>query len=338
MKLGKKFKELVVVFLFINSCGFTPECPEPGAQNLSYPVDGIIRDAQLFVLNSDENFDYCSSFISVFKIDGENLEPLKVILPENPEDFLLAGRIISADERIFVTERGKGMIFVFSKEGDVLEKFEEGGNPYDIIFIKGESENWLVTANLKTNTVTIYTAEKIQKIKDFPYPYPPVSMVYNKDLNKIFVGFSASSDMAVISLDPEAPYPSETTSISPDGNISSIKNLSLYRDGIYAVMENPSSLVFVEANPPFYPRLLYLFRERIFSVEIIEEKNLLLALSPLGDTIYGFSINPFLFLWKIEVKGNPVIALYSEKSGLIYIIPMMEKKIKILNPETLELK
>jgi hypothetical protein len=54
--------------------------------------------------------------------------------------------------------------------------------------------------------------------------------------------------------------------------------------------------------------------------------------------IYGFSLNPFLLMWKINVKGNPVRAIYSQKTGLIYIIPMMEKKIKVLNLETLELR
>jgi len=330
---------IISLLLFFNSCGFTPDCVKPKAGDLSYPVDGAIEGDKLFVLNSDENFDYCSSFISVFKTDGENLTPVSVILPKRHEDFNLAGKIMISNGKIFVTERGKGMIFVFSEGGEVMDYFEEGGNPYGILFIEGEGGNRIVTANIKTNTVNIYT-EKFEKVHSISYSYPPLSTVYDKNSKRIFVGFSNSSDMAVINFDPYSDdyQKSERFSISPDGTISYIKAISIYDGGIYAVMESPYSLLFVDANSHFSTSLLYFFKERILSLEIIEEKNLLLAISPFGDMIYGFSLNPFLLMWKINVKGNPVRAIYSQKTGLIYIIPMMEKKIKVLNLETLELR
>lgn len=323
------------MLLFFSSCGFSPHCIEPKPGDLSYPVDGMISGENLFVLNSDQNFDYCSSFISVFKIDGD-LSPIRTIFPENYEDFTLAGKIISLDGRIFVTERGKGMIFVFSEDGELLDYFEEGGNPYDILVVEGT----LITANLKTNALTLYKTEKLEKITSHSYSYPPVSMVYHKASKKVFVGFLGTSDLVAIDFDQESKdyLKQEGFSISPDGKISSLKDLSLYENGMYAIMENPYSLLFVEATPPFSSSLLSLFEKRVLSVEIIEEKNLLLVISPFEDRIYGFSLKPFLFLWKIDVKGSPVRALYSERSKLIYIILMMDKKIMVLNPEVLQLR
>jgi len=330
---------MISLFIFFNSCGFTPECRKPKPGDLSYPVDGIIVGDKLFVLNSDENFEHCSSFISVFRIEGYNLTPIKIILPQKYEDFTLAGRLISFNGKIFVTERGKGMIFVFAEDGEVIDLYEEGGNPYGILFVEQEGKNTIITANIKSNTITLYT-EKLERLRSILYPYPPISMVYDENSKRLFVGFSGSSDVGVINFDAtgEDYLKSEVFSISPDGNISYIKHLSIYEGGMYVVMESPYSLLFVNTILPLSSRLLYLFKERIFSVDIIKEKNLLLAISPFGDMIYGFSLNPFLLMWKIGVKGNPVKAIYSPKTGLVYIIPMMEKKVKILNPETLELR
>jgi len=332
----------IFLFLLFHSCGFTPDCPEPDAGDLSYPVDGIIVDERLYVLNSDENFDYCSSFISIFELEGAEVKPTGIIFPKNYEDFTLAGRLVFANGRIFVTERGKGMVFVFSeKNGEVISYFEEGGNPYDILFVEGESKNYLVTANIKTYALTVYEERDTtyERLYSFFYPYPPLSMLYDKNSKRIFVALSGSSEIAAIEFDPLHIDPplSKSTSVSPDGSISSLKALSLSRNGMYAVAESPPSLLFVNTDLSS-SSLLHFFKERVFSLEIVEEKNLLIALSPLEDAAYGFSLNPFLFLWRIRVKGNPVRSIYSQKTNLIYFLPMMEKKIRVFNPETLELK
>jgi len=342
MEKGKIKTSVISLFLLFLSCGFAPDCLEPKAGDMSYPVDGIIVDDRLYVLNSNENYDYCSSFISAFKIEGAALKPADIIFPKNYEDFTLAGRLIFADGRIFVTERGKGMVFIFSeKTGEVISYFEEGGNPYNILFLEGEGKNFLVTANIKLNTVNIYEEWKTnyEKIYSFTYPYPPASMLYDRNSKRIFVALSGSSEIAGIDFDPANPGSVSTKrfTISPDGSITSLKSISVDKKGMYAIAESPPSLIFVDMDS-FSPSLLHFFRERIFSVEIIEEKNLLLAISPLEDVVYGFSLNPFLFLWRINVKGNPVRGIYSQKTNLIYFIPMMEKKIKVFNPQTMELK
>lgn len=337
MRLGNLLKILILCGVVIHhpGCGFSPECVRPENGTLSYPVDGVIKEDELLVLNSDQNFEYCSSFISVFRIGEDGLpRPFRVVTPPEGEDFVLAGRIVLSPDgkKIFVTERGNGNILVFSSQGEFLDLYTEGGNPYSLAVASADGREVLATANLTEKTVTLYGMDKkMQRERVFHYSYIPTSLVFHPPSRSFVVGFAESSILSLISLNN---FEVRSLILSASEEIKSVRSMVEWGGRIYAGLDNPFSLLVIDPSSPSSSSLLSIVKSRIFSLEIIKEENLLLVISPSGDMAYAFSLTPFYPLWSVEIKGSPVRGIYSPLSRLIYFITMSGNEIKVFDPHT----
>lgn len=340
-------KRWIIIMVTITSgCGFHPKCKYPSLSSMSYPIQMLIKGRHLFVMNSDENLEHCSAYITVYDVSQLYPQPVSTISPED-ETITFPGRMLISKYGIIITEKGGERVILMNSQGTFKDYESEGGAPQGLIMLKkgmtGGENDTVITLNLTRGVATFYSIneeglEKVGEVDLTPFDYSngifPVSITFVSVEKELWIGFTASSEVSVVDVDARSElymYEKETFSIAPDTNMREIRNLVASHDGVFATLENPDTIVFVRNR---LPEILSMFPYHIEVLKIIKAKNVAIVSSLSDDKIAGVSLLNFNIIWEKDTDDKIVDILFNSMNKLVYGLKLKSEKFIILDPET----
>jgi len=171
-------KHLVVAIIFsliVSGCVYTPKCTPPPSNAMDGPVSMVaLPDNMLYVINSNVDSRYCSSYISKISISNPQ-EPsykgLASLTYNGTAISLVAGAYLSnTTGLLWIADRENNRVLIFDTTADaVTATIPVDLDPVSITPIGDiNGDQWMLVCNLSSNDVSIVSSDLKKELYRIP--------------------------------------------------------------------------------------------------------------------------------------------------------------------------
>ncbi len=157
---------IIMTFLavFSGGCVYTPKCTPPPLNSMDGPVSMIMKqDNFLYVLNSNADARYCSSYISMISLSSPTQPSYSNVAPmryKGSDISYIAGAYLSSTGLLWLTDRSNSRILIFDTAiNTITSGIQVDQNPTAVVPIGSvDGDQLMLSCNLSGNDVSIISS------------------------------------------------------------------------------------------------------------------------------------------------------------------------------------